>query len=293
MLLDARRARTGRAAHRLCGARGVLPAVLRWARSWRDVQRGAIRVVQVNRDVVREFCAENATLVEFALDRGARRIELCDNLAVGGTSPSPGVTARVVEVAHARGAAVMCMVRPRGGDFVYDADELRAMELDIESHAHLGADGVVFGCVEPLDPQAYREARTREQAGRLLPGACYEGPYALDRAACERLCRAASDAARRRGRALDITFHMAFDVLSAGEQLAGIDWLASRGVARILTHGGPAGTAIADNLERLRELMAYAAGRLAILPGAGITHANAADIAEALGAAELHGTKIV
>ena len=42
-------------------------------------------------DLLKEFCAENLTLVHEALAAGARRIELCDNLAVGGTTPSYGV----------------------------------------------------------------------------------------------------------------------------------------------------------------------------------------------------------
>lgn len=46
---------------------------------------------------------------------------------------------------------------------------------------------------------------------------------------------------------LQITFHMAFDALSKENQFKAIDWLAERGVTRILTHGGPAGTPIEDN----------------------------------------------
>ena len=48
-----------------------------------------------------EFCAENFTDIPAAIAAGAQRIELCDNLAVGGTSPSYGVTAAAVEYAHA------------------------------------------------------------------------------------------------------------------------------------------------------------------------------------------------
>ena len=92
---------------------------------------------------------------------------------------------------------------------------------------------------------------------------------------------------------LQITFHMAFDAIPESRQFEAIDWLADHGVHRILTHGGPAGTAIEENLERLKALIDYAGDRLIILPGAGISYKNAQSIADQLGVSELHGTKIV
>ena len=72
--------------------------------------------------LLREFCAENVERVPAAIAAGAGRIELCDNLAVGGTSPSYGVIRAAVAIARQTGAAVMAMARPRGGNFVYSAD---------------------------------------------------------------------------------------------------------------------------------------------------------------------------
>ena len=215
---------------------------------------------------VREFCAENVELVPAAIEAGAGRIELCDNLAVGGTTPSFGVIRAAVALAHAADVPVMTMIRPRGGDFSYSASELAIMCDDIAVAAQLGSDGVVLGCA--------REGH-------------------LDLPATERLLAVADEAGRARGSRLTVTFHMAFDIIRPEEQPAAIDWLAARGVERILTHGGAAGTPIDDNLGRLRELMAYAGDRVLILPGAGITWRNADRIAQALNAAELHGTKIV
>ena len=86
---------------------------------------------------------------------------------------------------------------------------------------------------------------------------------------------------------------MAFDALDAEAQLDAIDTLAACGVTRILTHGGAAGTPIADNLGHLSKLIEYAGDRLTILPGSGITTANRDDVAAALDVDELHGTKIV
>ena len=78
-----------------------------------------------------EFCAENFERVPAAIDAGARRIELCDNLAVGGTTPSAGVISATTNYAHEHDARVMCMIRSRGGDFHYNQDELRMMEMDL------------------------------------------------------------------------------------------------------------------------------------------------------------------
>lgn len=221
--------------------------------------------------LTREFCAENFSDVPAAIAAGAARIELCDNLAVGGTTPSFGVIEAAVSYAHEHGARVMCMVRPRGGDFVYSAREVEMMEADARIALALGADGIVLG--------------------RLAPDA--DGDLDLDVAALERVCSIAREAAEERGEAVDMTFHMAFDALPERRQLEAIDAIADLGFTRILTHGGAAGTPIEENLDRLRTYVERAAGRLVILPGAGITYENAERVADALGVREAHGTRIV
>lgn len=208
--------------------------------------------------LTREFCAENMELVPAAVAAGAARVELCDNLSVGGTTPSYGVIRAAVALAGERGVGVMCMIRPRGGGFEYTPDEAAMMRDDLAMAKRLGVTGVVFGCL--------RDGH-------------------LDRALTSELVELADG--------VDVTFHMAFDALPADEQLGAIDWLAGQGVSRILTHGGPAGTSIEDNLGRLRAYVDRAAGRVTILPGGGITWENAERIASELGVCEVHGTKIV
>lgn len=218
-----------------------------------------------------EFCAENFERVPAAIDAGAKRIELCDNLAVGGTTPSAGVISATVSYAHEHDARVMCMIRPRGGDFHYNQDELRMMEMDLGLAVSAGADGLVFGCCKPC-----------------------AGGWALDELTLGALVMAAGCATEECKReSLDITFHMAFDQLSPEAQLDAVDTLADCGITRILTHGGAAGTPIEDNLEHLLRLVEYAGDRLTILPGGGISTANRDTVAAALGVSELHGTKIV
>ena len=210
--------------------------------------------------LVKEFCAENVERVPEAIAAGAGRIELCDNLAVGGTTPSHGVILAAVEHARPAGIPVMCMIRPRGGSFEYSGAEARIMVDDLRHAAELGVDGVVFGCLRGGEVD-------RELTGRLAGLAKEAG--------------------------LMVTFHMAFDEISADAQPAALNLLAGLGVDRVLTHGGAAGTPIAGNLERLRRLVDYAAGRLEILPGGGVTWENAEEVADAVGVREVHGTRIV
>lgn len=226
--------------------------------------------------LLKEFCAENVEWVPAAIAAGAGRIELCDNLAVGGTSPSYGVIRAAVAIARRTGAAVMAMARPRGGDFVYTADEEQMMLDDVAMARSLGVDGVVFGCLT-ADAETGEPVVDREMTARLVAAA--HGPV--------------TDGEGAEVSPVTVTFHMAFDELSEERQREAINYLADLGVERILTHGGAAGTPIADNLARLRRLIEHAAGRLIILPGGGITFENAESVAATLGVSEVHGTKIV
>ena len=216
--------------------------------------------------LIKEFCAENMELVPAAVAAGAARVELCDNLAVGGTTPSYGVIRAAVAHARETGTDVMCMVRPRGGNFEHTPAEAAMMRDDLIMAKSLGVTGVVFGCL--------REGRLdTELTSELIRLAHEDAPEAPGRVA--------------------VTFHMAFDALAPEDQLDAIDWLAGQGVERILTHGGAAGTPIADNLDRLRTYVERAAGRIIILPGGGITWENAEEVAATPGVSEVHGTKIV
>lgn len=210
--------------------------------------------------MIKEFCAENFTAIPLAIHNGARRIELCDNLTVGGTSVSQGVLTETISYCHELDVPVMTMIRPRGGDFFYNDTELKMMEIDILEAKKVGADGVVFGCL------------TEDQLD-------------IDIEAMDQLL------AHTEG--LQVTFHMAFDALPKEAQFQAIDWLVERGIERILTHGGVAGTPIEDNFEHLKSLIAHANGRIIILPGGGITTENAQKTMDTLRVSEVHGTKIV
>lgn len=146
-----------------------------------------------------EVCCGSAAFALEAVAAGADRIELCDNLVEGGTTPSPGA----VEVAAARaGVPVMVMIRPRGGDFLYSDVEFDVMLRDIAHLGRLGAGGMVFGVLEA-------DGRVdRDRTARLV------------------------DAARP----LPVTFHRAFDVSRDLEE--SLDVLMEIGVDRVLTSVG-------------------------------------------------------
>ena len=206
-----------------------------------------------------EFCAENVTLLEKAMQAGARRIELCDNLTVGGTTPSYGVIQAAVELAKSYDTTVMTMIRPRGGDFVYSDLEVSIMLEDLKKAREAGSQGLVYGLL------------TKENE--------------LDKANLERLLVASQG--------LEVVFHMAFDAIPKDKQFAALDWLAEHGVKRILTHGGSASETIQEHFGWLKELVDYAGDRIEILPGGGITTKNRNEIVEKLGVSQLHGTKVV
>ena len=209
--------------------------------------------------MIYEFCAENVTLLEKAMEAGARRIELCDNLAVGGTTPSYGVTKAAVELAANYDTTIMTMIRPRGGDFDYNDLEIAIMLEDIRLTAQAGSQGVVFG------------ALTADKK--------------LDKANLEKLIAAS--------KGMEIVFHMAFDELNDKDQLEAIDWLSRAGVTRILTRAGVSGDSLEKRFAHYHRILEHAKGKIEILPGGGIDLDNRQTFIDQLGVTQLHGTKVV
>ena len=76
---------------------------------------------------------------------GADRVELCENLGEGGTTPSYGAIAVARERLR---IPLYVLIRPRAGDFLYSEDERAAMRADVEACVRLGCDGVVIGALD-------------------------------------------------------------------------------------------------------------------------------------------------
>lgn len=209
--------------------------------------------------LIKEVAVENFTDIPKQFAAGANRFELCDNLAVGGTTVSKGVMSETMRYAQDNEVPVMAMIRPRGGNFVYNDTELKIMEADLFQAQQLGVDGVVFGALDTENE--------------------------LDIEAMEFLIAASGG--------MQITFHMAFDEIPNNKQLDALSWLADHDIDRVLTHGGSLDKPIEETLPHLKEIIDWSNGLIKIVPGGGITLDNVDAIATKLNVKELHGTKII
>lgn len=198
-----------------------------------------------------EICVDSVVSSLAAAHGGAARLELCDNLYEGGTTPSLGLLKQVLKHMPAH-VEVHAMIRPRGGDFLYSVDELEVMRDDVRVARSAGAHGVVLGV--------------------LTAHGCVDEPL------LRQLVRLAAP--------LPVTFHRAIDVTA--DPVEAVEACVRCGVARVLTSGG-APTA-AEGVATLRRMVAAAAGRLAIAAGGGVSEANAARLVSDTGADELHGS---
>lgn len=196
-----------------------------------------------------EICAGSVESAIAARDGGAQRIELCAALEVGGVTPSAGL---IAEARKIEGLVLNVIIRPRGGDFLYNEHEAACMEQDIRTCRELGVDGVVIGALTA------------------------EGD--IDTTLCGRLIKAANG--------MSVTFHRAFDMCRDPKEALG--QLISLGCHRVLT-SGQAATAEAG-IQLLKELVQLAGERIIIMPGCGVNSGNAARILKETGATEIHAS---
>jgi copper homeostasis protein len=198
---------------------------------------------------VLEICVDSVESAVAAERGGARRIELCSDLLEGGITPSPGLLERVRKQV---GIDVFVMIRPRGGDFCYTAEELAIMKADIEHVKQLGADGIVLGV---LDTDGFVDVeRTRDLIEQAKP--------------------------------LPVTFHRAIDVSADFED--SLEKIIASGAQRVLTSGGR--RRVADSTRDISEAIRQTHGRLIVMVGGGLNPENIATVAEETGAAEYHAS---
>jgi copper homeostasis protein len=203
----------------------------------------------MNKDLLIEVCVDSLESALAAQAGGADRIELCDNLLEGGTTPSAGTLA----IARQRLTIdIMMMIRPRGGDFCYTDAEFESMKYDIGIAKQLGANGVVFGLLNPDGTIDVERTRTLVELARPL----------------------------------SVTFHRAFDV--SRDPYGALDALIALGVNRLLTSGQE--PSVLEGLELIIELIQRANHRIIIMPGCGFTTRNIGKIVAQCGAREVHVT---
>lgn len=152
----------------------------------------------------------------------------------------------------ATGMPVQVLIRVREGNFVYSSEEVETMAASIRLAKELGAHGVVIGALTP------------------------EGQ--IDKPAIARMMEEAEG--------MSVTFHRAFDVCR--DPLQALEEIIALGCHRLLT-SGQQHSAFAG-IPLLRQLTTQAAGRIIIMPGAGVNPQNAMHILTETGATEIHGS---
>ena len=151
--------------------------------------------------MIKEACVESFEKALEAQNNGADRIELCENLSVGGTTPSYGTVKICLEKLN---IPIFPMIRARGGNFIYSKDEIEIMKEDIKIFKELGVKGLVLGCLTS-------DNKIDLELTKTLVNLAYP---------------------------MEITFHKAIDEIS--NPLDYIDDLVDIGIKRILTSGGKA-----------------------------------------------------
>lgn len=191
------------------------------------------------------FNVQSAILAEKA---GADRLELCENPEEGGTTPSYGTLRTVIEKV---GIPAFPIIRPRGGDFLYDEDSYEVMKKDLLLCKELGFSGAVLGLLNK-DGSIDKE-RTRRLVDLSYP--------------------------------LEITFHRAFDRAKA--PLEALNDLIDCGCSRVLTSGQR--PTVAAGIALISELIRMAGKEIIILPGSGVRSTTLPQLIEA-GAEEFHSS---
>jgi len=197
--------------------------------------------------MIYEICVDSVVGVRAAQEAGAHRVELCCDLMEGGVTPSVGMIRNARKVP---GIVLNVIIRPRGGDFLFDDDEFAIMHDDIETAKIEGADGVVIGLLTP--DGAIDDARSRDLIASARP--------------------------------MSVTFHRAFDMTP--DPFQALETLIGLGVDRVLTSGQEA--AVLEGLPLIVDLIQRAAGRIIVMPGGDITSRNVERIVSAAQPSEIH-----
>ena len=199
-----------------------------------------------------ELCAYNIQSCRIAESAGAGRIELCSSPADGGVTPGFGIIEYAIE--HIS-IPVFPMIRPRGGNFLYDADELEIIKKDIMKCKEMGCKGIAIGA---------HKADKRLDGDNMKRFAEWAYP-------------------------MDVTCHKVFDRVP--DPFEALDTLIQAGCTRLLTSGLQS-TAI-EGAELIVQLIAAAAGRIIIMPGGGVRSSNISNLATATHATEFHSSGIL
>lgn len=200
--------------------------------------------------MILEVCIDNYEAALLAQRYGAKRVELCAGLSVGGLTPSIALAKKCTAI---EGIEVHAMLRHREGDFVYTPLEMKLLLEDLIQLSEAKVKGVVFGALTPDNEIDVEQNKALVQAAKLLD--------------------------------LEVTFHRAFDFVENPKE--SLETLIDLGFDRLLTSGKQA-TAI-EGVDLIQALVNWSAERIQIMAGSGVNASNALDLA-ATGVAALHFT---
>jgi copper homeostasis protein len=196
-----------------------------------------------------EVCVGSVQSAIEAEKGGASRVELCDNLFEGGTTPS---AATIETASRLVNIPVYVMIRPRGGDFLYSDIEFEIMKRDVFFAKSSGASGIATGLLLP-------DGSVDEQRTKELVSIAKEFE-------------------------MGVTFHRAFDMCA--NPYKALESVIATGCERILTSGGE--NKAVDGKTLIKELVVAAAGRISIMAGSGVNFANVKELVEYTSVNEVH-----
>lgn len=113
-----------------------------------------------------EIACFNPESAIIAFENGADRIELCDGLSEGGTTPGFDTTK---ELRQKINIPIFVMIRPRGGDFTYSDEEFEQMKEELMRLKSLKVDGFVFGILNENDEVNIEQNKTLVEMAKPLP----------------------------------------------------------------------------------------------------------------------------
>ena len=196
-----------------------------------------------------EIAVTDHPTAKAAVAGGADRIELCCALSEGGITPSYGL---VRQCRQDFTIPLFPIIRPHAGDFLYNEEEFKIIQQDVQLCKQLGCDGIVVGFLQKDGT-----------IDRRKTGFIQELAYPME-----------------------LTFHRAFDRVL--DPFAALEELIGLGCQRILTSGQQ--PTAPEGARLLQQLVEAAAGRIIVMPGSGVKPGNIKGLAEQTGAVEFHAS---
>ena len=186
-----------------------------------------------------EVCIESLAEAKLAVQFGAKRVEVCSALDLGGLTPSAGLIQQCSEISQIE---VHILIRPRSGHFAYSKEELSTMKADIERAAQYGVKGVVFGILTLENEIDLNSNIELLELAKLLQ--------------------------------MEATFHRAFDL--ANNPTKSLSDLINLGFDRLLTSGQKP-TAV-EGISLISDLVEKAGNRIEIMAGSGVNGSNVQEL---------------